>query len=70
MLNVRNRLSDQKIWRLAGITGEEEEEVEAELRGVKLFVKRGTKEFSGGMLGHVKLLTHTETREQRLGKFY
>ena len=39
----------------------------SELKGVKLFVKRGGKDFSGGMLGHVKLLAHKESREERLG---
>ncbi|KAF9257340.1 hypothetical protein L218DRAFT_114119 [Marasmius fiardii PR-910] len=38
-------------------TGEENEEVLSEARGVKLFVKRGSKEFSDSILGHVKLLS-------------
>lgn len=50
----------------AGITGEEDEDVRHELRGVKLFVKRGDKEFSDGILGHVKLLSRRETSEERL----
>ncbi|KAG8221083.1 hypothetical protein J3R82DRAFT_2600 [Butyriboletus roseoflavus] len=37
-------------------TGEEDEDVEAELKGVKLFVKRGRKEFTDGMYGHIKIL--------------
>ncbi|PSR73087.1 hypothetical protein PHLCEN_2v11057, partial [Hermanssonia centrifuga] len=48
------------------VTGEEDEEVKAELKGVKLFIKRGGKEFSSGMLGHVKLLSHNNTHEDRL----
>ncbi|KAI3600696.1 hypothetical protein WG66_014193 [Moniliophthora roreri] len=39
------------------VTGEEEEDVVSDLKGVKLFVKRGPREFTGGMLGHVKLLS-------------
>lgn len=38
-------------------TGEEDEDVEAELKGVKLFLKRGRKEFTDGMYGHIKILT-------------
>ncbi|KAF8448857.1 hypothetical protein L210DRAFT_3627524 [Boletus edulis BED1] len=38
------------------LSGEEDETVEAELKGVKLFVKRGRKEFTDGMYGHIKIL--------------
>ena len=48
------------------ITGEEEEDVESELKGVKLFVKRGDKSFSDGMLGHVKLLSNRTTLNERI----
>ncbi|KAK7440403.1 hypothetical protein VKT23_017041 [Stygiomarasmius scandens] len=48
------------------ITGEEEETIECELKGVKLFVKRGTKEYSTGMLGHVKLLSSKNHDVERL----
>ncbi|KAI0690976.1 hypothetical protein BC835DRAFT_1417457 [Cytidiella melzeri] len=48
------------------ISGEEDEETTAELKGVKLFVKRGKKEFSTGMLGHVKLLCDKTSKEERL----
>lgn len=41
----------------------------AELKGAKLFVKRGDKEFSTGMLGHVKLLKDKTTGEERLGMY-
>lgn len=44
-----------------GLTGEEDETVEAELKGVKLFVKRGRKEFTDGMYGHIKILTQKST---------
>ncbi|KAF5354560.1 hypothetical protein D9758_011192 [Tetrapyrgos nigripes] len=47
-------------------TGEEEETVECELKGVKLFIKRGTKEYSSGMLGHVKLLSSKGQDAERL----
>jgi len=45
---------------LLGVTGEEDESVFAELRGVKLFVKCGRKEFMDGNFGHIKILTHNE----------
>ncbi|KII86003.1 hypothetical protein PLICRDRAFT_304969 [Plicaturopsis crispa FD-325 SS-3] len=47
-------------------TGEEHEDVKSELKGVKLFVKRGKKDFTTGMVGTVKLLVHRDTREERL----
>ncbi|KAH0836798.1 hypothetical protein J3R83DRAFT_8563 [Lanmaoa asiatica] len=43
------------------LTGEEDEDVEAELKGVKLFVKRGRKEFTDGMYGHIKILAQKST---------
>lgn len=49
------------------MTGEEDEEVITELKGAKLFVKRGAKDFADGMFGHVKYLSHRETKEERLG---
>lgn len=30
-------------------------------------MKRGAKDFTSGMLGHLKLLAHKETKEERLG---
>ena len=51
---------------LAALTGEEDEEVQAEVKGAKVFIKRGTREFADGILGNVKLLTHKETGEQRI----
>ena len=48
-------------------TGEEDEDVQEELKGVKLFIKRGDKDFSSGILGHVKLLTHRKMSDERLG---
>ncbi|KAG5634810.1 hypothetical protein H0H81_000704 [Sphagnurus paluster] len=48
------------------ITGEENEDVSSELKGVKLFIKRGNKAFSEGMVGHVKLLSDKKTQEQRV----
>lgn len=47
-------------------TGEEDEDVESELRSVKLFVKRGTKDFTDGIIGHLKLLSHKAKQEGRL----
>ncbi|KAN0088203.1 hypothetical protein V8E55_005260 [Tylopilus felleus] len=43
------------------LTGEEDETIEAELKGVKLFIKRGRKEFTDGMYGHVKILAQKGT---------
>lgn len=40
------------------MTGEEDETATAELKGVKLFIKRGKKEFTNGMYGHIKVLSH------------
>ena len=48
------------------LTGEENEDVELELKGVKLFVRRGKKPFSDGMTGHIKLLSNKETLDERL----
>ncbi|TCD67390.1 hypothetical protein EIP91_012425 [Steccherinum ochraceum] len=48
------------------VTGEEEEDVEAELKGVKLLVKRGDKDFTDGILGHVKLLSNKKTKDERI----
>ena len=45
---------------LLDVTGKKDESVSAELRGVKLFVKRGRKEFTDGNSGHIKILTHNE----------
>ncbi|KAF9529018.1 hypothetical protein CPB83DRAFT_906497 [Crepidotus variabilis] len=48
------------------VTGEEEEEVEMELKNVKLYIKRGNKNFGEGIPGHLKLLSHRTTLEERL----
>jgi hypothetical protein len=47
------------LIRALGMTGEEDETVVAELKGVKLFIKRGRKEFTDGMYGHIKILSAT-----------
>jgi len=51
---------------LLDITGEEEEDVELEQKGVKLYVKRGDRPFGDGMFGHVKLLSKRTTGEERI----
>ena len=51
---------------LLDITGEEEEDVELEQKGVKLYIKRGDRPFGDGMLGHVKLLSKRTTGEERI----
>ncbi|KAJ3988649.1 hypothetical protein F5890DRAFT_1490308 [Lentinula detonsa] len=48
------------------VTGEEDEDVQCELKGVKLFVKRGSNDYSSGILGQVKYLLDKRTLVQRL----
>lgn len=48
------------------ITGEEDEYVKAELKGAKLFIKRGSGDFTTGMIGHLKLLAHKTDKSERL----
>jgi len=36
------------------------------LKGVKLFVKRGDKSFSDGMIGHIKLLSNRTSLDERI----
>ncbi|KAJ8518555.1 hypothetical protein ONZ45_g4371 [Pleurotus djamor] len=48
------------------MTGEEEETVELEAKSVKLYVKRGKKNFSEGMTGHIKVLASKGTDSERL----
>ncbi|KAG6879056.1 hypothetical protein C0992_005545 [Termitomyces sp. T32_za158] len=47
-------------------TGEENEDIKQDLKGVKFFVKRGDKPFSDGILGHIKLLSDKTTLDERL----
>ncbi|KAF8196833.1 hypothetical protein K438DRAFT_1967835 [Mycena galopus ATCC 62051] len=47
-------------------TGEEDEDIALDLKGVKLYIKRGEDNFSGGMIGHIKLLAHKTTAAKRL----
>ena len=47
-------------------TGEEDETVLSELKGVKLFIKRGAREFTDGMFGHIKVLSHMESAKDRI----
>ena len=46
--------------------------MECELKGLKLFVKRGEKGFTGGMPGHIKLLSkkNSQKSEERLREFF
>jgi len=39
-----------------------------ELKGVKLFTKRGNKSFAEGVVGHLKLLSNRTTLEERIRK--
>ena len=51
---------------LADLTGEENEIVESGLKGVKLFIKHGSREFTDGLIGHVKLLSSKDSESGRL----
>lgn len=48
------------------VTGEENEDVEMELNSVKLYIKRGDKPFTEGIVGHFKLLKDRTTLDERL----
>ncbi|KAK0452713.1 uncharacterized protein EV420DRAFT_679902 [Desarmillaria tabescens] len=48
------------------LTGEEDEEVATDIKGVRLYIKRGERDFTSGMLGHVKLLSNKTSQNQRL----
>ncbi|KAL1940826.1 hypothetical protein VTO73DRAFT_7867 [Trametes versicolor] len=48
------------------VTGEEDEEAVAELKGSKVFIKRGERDFCEGIMGTVKLLKHKETGHERI----
>ncbi|KAH9851853.1 hypothetical protein C2E23DRAFT_827921 [Lenzites betulinus] len=48
------------------VTGEEDEEVVTALRGAKVFIKRGERDFCEGILGNVKLLKHKKTGHERI----
>jgi hypothetical protein len=37
-----------------------------ELKGVKLYIKRGDKPFADGVIGHIKLLSNKTTLDERL----
>lgn len=50
------------------LTGEEDEEVASDIKGVRLYIKRGERDFTSGMLGHVKLLSNKTSENQRLRK--
>lgn len=43
--------------------------MELELKGVKLYVKRGEKPFSDGVTGHVKLLSNKATLDERIREY-
>ncbi|KAG6809352.1 hypothetical protein H0H92_000589 [Tricholoma furcatifolium] len=51
---------------LIDLTGEENEDVRLELKGVKMFMKRGDKPFSDSMVGHIKVLSDKTTQSERL----
>ncbi|RPD58947.1 hypothetical protein L226DRAFT_108852 [Lentinus tigrinus ALCF2SS1-7] len=55
--------SAQKV---ATVTGEEDEDVSSELKGAKVFIKRGERDFCEGILGNVKLLKHKKTGAERI----
>ncbi|KXN86205.1 hypothetical protein AN958_10393 [Leucoagaricus sp. SymC.cos] len=47
-------------------TGEENENIEVELKGVRLYVKRGDRPFAEGIAGHCKVLKDRTSRQERL----
>ncbi|KAI8996491.1 hypothetical protein BD414DRAFT_478204 [Trametes punicea] len=48
------------------VTGEEDESVLSEVKGAKVFIKRGGRDFCEGILGNVKLLRHKDTGHERI----
>ncbi|KAH9893185.1 hypothetical protein C8Q73DRAFT_836457 [Cubamyces lactineus] len=48
------------------LTGEEDESAVAEVKGAKVLIKRGERDFCEGILGHVKLLRHKDTGRERI----
>ncbi|KAK1231379.1 hypothetical protein PQX77_005505 [Marasmius sp. AFHP31] len=65
LTQTENKDSDQTPSNYSHITGEEDEDVRSEVKGVKLFVKRGTKDFTDGMMGHIKLLSSRDRNSPR-----
>ncbi|KAL1707002.1 hypothetical protein EV121DRAFT_268853 [Schizophyllum commune] len=53
-------------WLLKDSTGEEDEDATVEIRAIRLYTKRGSKGFSEGIVGTMKVLRHKETQKQRL----
>ncbi|KAL7280639.1 hypothetical protein ACG7TL_005577 [Trametes sanguinea] len=51
------------------VTGEEDERVIAEVKGAKVYIKRGERDFCEGILGNVKLLRHKDSRQERIQVF-
>ncbi len=51
---------------MATVTGEEDENVANELKGAKVFIKRGERDFCEGILGNVRLLKHKDTGAERI----
>ena len=51
------------------MTGEENETVESELKGVKLYIKHGSREFTDGLIGHIKLLSNKDSESGRLREY-
>ncbi|KAH7874100.1 uncharacterized protein C8R40DRAFT_1048323, partial [Lentinula edodes] len=50
--------------------GEEDKDVQSELRGVELFVKRGSNDYPSGILGQVKYWSDKKTLVERLREFH
>ncbi|KAI0664495.1 hypothetical protein C8Q70DRAFT_905647, partial [Cubamyces menziesii] len=48
------------------LTGEEDESAVAEVKGAKVLIKRGERDFCEGILGHAKLLRHKDTGRERI----
>ncbi|KAF5386376.1 hypothetical protein D9757_006644 [Collybiopsis confluens] len=65
-LETRQETTSHSSSSSTRVTGEEDEDVRSELKGVKLFVKRGSQDFSNGISGQVKYLADKKTTNQRV----
>ncbi|KAJ8079368.1 hypothetical protein PM082_021873 [Marasmius tenuissimus] len=65
LTQTENKDSDQTPSNYSHVTGEEDEDIRSEVKGVKLFIKRGTKDFTDGMMGHIKLLSSRDRNSPR-----
>ncbi|KAF5309801.1 hypothetical protein D9611_013587 [Ephemerocybe angulata] len=60
------KVRNSAVGKVAHVTGEEAERVKHEVKGVKLFVRRGSGPFASGMVGVVKVLVDRKSGGERL----